>query len=194
MSPILNPGGGAAGDGSQPGVAIVRAFPFAYNTAGILTGAALYTPTIGDVLLDGWIEIDTGWNGTTPQADIGTFGSQNTGIFAATTGEALSLTNPDTASGALACILIAQRLSGLAQMSDLTWPTSNEGQGLYVVAGAAVNFIAAPITNGARLFPTKFVSAAPIKVCVSQDGTNTGANPGASQGAATLYLVTATPV
>src|SRR5690348_16524195 len=72
-------GGGGGGGAGSP---VVRAFPFAYNTAGILTGHAVYTPAIGDVLLDAWIVITTAWNGTTPLADIGTFVGANGGLFA----------------------------------------------------------------------------------------------------------------
>jgi hypothetical protein len=51
----------------------VIACPFAHNTAGLLTGAAVYTPTIGDILLNAWIAIITAWDGTTPQGDFSQF-------------------------------------------------------------------------------------------------------------------------
>jgi hypothetical protein len=47
--------------------------------------------------------------------------------------------------------------------------------------------------HGSHNVPAKFTAADPIKVCVSQDGTNTGADPASTQGAGVLYLVTATP-
>jgi hypothetical protein len=35
----------------------------------------VYTPTIGDVLFDAWIEVRTPWDGTTPLCDYGVFTS-----------------------------------------------------------------------------------------------------------------------
>lgn len=55
---------------SIPGVVTTRKIPFTFNTPGILAGAPLYIPTVGDILLDGWVEVDTAWNGTTPKWDF----------------------------------------------------------------------------------------------------------------------------
>lgn len=66
------PAGG--GGGSQPGVAIVRKFPFAYNTPNILTGHAVYTPTVGDALLAAFIDVTTPFDGDSgAKATIGAF-------------------------------------------------------------------------------------------------------------------------
>src|SRR5271156_4709185 len=51
----------------------INQFPFIYSDAGLSTGLSLYTPTIGDILYDAWIEVDTAWDGTTPTAEIGSF-------------------------------------------------------------------------------------------------------------------------
>jgi hypothetical protein len=59
-------------DAIYNGVPRVLAFPFAFDTPDLLTGAAVYTPTIGAVLLDAWVEIDIAWDGTTPLCDVGT--------------------------------------------------------------------------------------------------------------------------
>lgn len=64
QAPATSPGG------SVPGVSIVRRFPFAFDTASLTTGAPLYTPTVNDILIDGWVEIVTAWDGTTPQGDV----------------------------------------------------------------------------------------------------------------------------
>jgi hypothetical protein len=159
-------------DVSEPGVSgtpIVRKFPFVYNTASILTGAALYTPTVGDILLDGWIEVDTAWNGTTPKADFGTF-TGTTGLLHAA--NASSVTN----------LLVADAAD-----------SSNAG---FIIAGggaAKISLAQAGAYGGPARYFGKFTVANPIKVCVSQTGANGGADPGASQGAAVLYLITATP-
>jgi hypothetical protein len=77
---IADSGGGpvkTAGDltftdpGNQPGGSSPLAVrvPIAFNTPDlVLTGITLYTPTIGDVLLDyvSCYSVETAWNGSTP--------------------------------------------------------------------------------------------------------------------------------
>lgn len=182
-----------AASGATPGTAIVRAFPFTFDTPNLLTGAALYTPTINDVLLDAWVEIGTAWDGTTPLGDFGTFTAAATGVFGHTAGQAVPMDSADSSNNTFAGMLVGTSLSDARDMATLTTPTTDEGDGIYVVAVAAVNFIASPVSNGQRLFPARFTAADPIEFCVTQDGTNTGMDPGSTQGAGTLYLVTATP-
>ncbi len=185
------------GGGGGAGSVIVRKFPFAFDTPNILTGAALYTPTVGDILLDAWIEIDTAWNGTTPHGDMGSFVSNNHGVFgqAAGTGVGLNMTEIDGPNtGLIGSTIAGQQLSSLADVSAL-----NVAVGLALTT-SGLNPVAlaydtvGTLDYGSRDRPVKFISTDPIKVCVSQDGTNTGADPGSTQGAAILYLVTATPV
>src|ERR1019366_5761168 len=57
----------------------IKVFPFAYNTPNILTGAALYTPVVGELLFDVWMEIDKAWDGATPFGDVGPFQAGDTG-------------------------------------------------------------------------------------------------------------------
>ena len=72
----LQPAGfGAVGGAGQPGDVTLRHFPFAYNTPSLDTGAALYIPTVGDLLLQAWISVGTAWNGTTPKGVVGLFTS-----------------------------------------------------------------------------------------------------------------------
>ncbi len=186
-----NPDGG----GSQPGATIVRAFPFAFNTVGLLTGATLYTPTVGDVILDMWLGITTAWDGTTPRGDVFGFGGssgQHFGYLQNLTGDTLDMTVADTADNS-GNVWFSGQLSELRHAEILTWPTGNEGDGLYAVAGAAVNFVPTPISSGTRQFPAKVRTAGALKFVVSQDGKDNGASPGSAAGAATLYIVTATP-
>lgn len=147
--------------GSQPGAAIVRGpFPFAYNTPGLADGYAFYTPTIGDILLDAWVEIDTAWDGAAANGDLG------------------------TAVGASAGLLSAN-----LAIFDVTSVDSDGFYGEGVLMGSCRH-----LAGGSdRTTPARFVAANPLKVWVSQDGLAGGDAPGASQGAARIYIVTATP-
>jgi hypothetical protein len=166
-----------AAGGSTPGAAIVRAFPFAYNSPGILTGYAVYTPTVGDILLDAWIEIDTAWDGTTPLGDFGTF-TGHMGILGQLN-FAYDMTTHD--------IALPNNTSLLA--------------GLQGGNNSVTSVSASEITTGVQASPPvsqrwqyKFTATDPVQIVVSQDGTNTGADPGSSMGAGVLYLVTCTPL
>jgi hypothetical protein len=161
---------GAAASGSPR----VLKFPFAYDTPGLLTGHAIYTPTIGDILLDAWFEIDTAWDGTTPLGDCGAFVGVNYGAFAACTGAVhMSAEDQEVAGTGLLFSAAAANIPNELALAGIYW----NGDAL--------------VTTRAIL---KFTAANPIKVVVSQDGTNTGADPVSTQGAAILYLVVATPV
>lgn len=155
------------------GVPRVIALPFAYNTANILTGAALFTPTIGDVLLDAWIEITTAWNGTTPKGDVGAFiAGDIVGWLGSVVGPA-PMDVVDVSDG-------SKLPHGLLTQGTATTPSGLLSQLIYT-------------GYQSRRLPAKFTTADPVKVCVSQDGYNDGADPGSSQGAAVLYLVVCTP-
>jgi hypothetical protein len=173
----------------------------------LLTGHPVYTPTIGDILLDAWFEIETVWNGTTPMGDVGPFPTPLvTGLFASVIGAvggavgAIDFTQGPAgfytamAAGAgisrlsdVAAVLAVADLLGVGQINSV--PTSGTQ---YLVP---FSYPPAPsLGNGDRFLPARFTTAEPIKVVVSQDGTITGADPGSTQGAATLYLVTCTPL
>jgi hypothetical protein len=177
----IEAGGGESGGGGAPGASIVRKFPFAFDSPGILTGFDVYTPTIGDVLLDAWIEIDTAWDGTTPLFDFGDFtggpASTDEGWFGQGTVGALSLGFAD--GSFLSSLLLGQENNGT---------TDSDFQQASVAAMGQFSG-----NSRWRSLPAKFIVADPIKVCVSQDGTTTGADPGSTVGAGALYLVTATP-
>jgi hypothetical protein len=167
---LPTPPSGTSGAGSP----VVRAFPFAYNTPSLLTGHAVYTPTIGDVLLDAWVEVRTAWNGTTPLCDFGRFaGGRGWNAY-------------DGFHGVRAMDQ-ADDSNGLVGMSVNGGP--GDGRSLL----AAVNADPSGTWGTDRNLPASFITADPIKVVVSQDGTDAGADPGSTQGAAVLYLITATP-
>lgn len=180
------------GGGSQPGAAIVRKFPFAFNTPGLLTGLSLYVPTIHDVLLDIWLEVTTAWDGTTPLGDVGTL-HLGAGVWATLFGQPIDMEQADGLGIGFNNLIQGKTMSDFQIANDSLIGTSSSG-GFYAVAGAAVNVAANPINSGGyRALPGKFTTTGPIKVCVSQDGTTSGADPGSTVGAAVLYLVTATP-
>lgn len=148
----------SGGGGGPSNVLLIRKFPIAYNTAGILNGATLYTPASGDVVYDIWFQTDTAWNGLTPQADVGTFsgGGSGRGLAAALTNGAMAfdMTKADADfflrdnTGIKIAFNNTRTLSGLLQNF------------------ANVN-AASPL--GA---PFIFDGTNPLKVVISQDGTN----------------------
>jgi len=166
--------------GSLPGVSIVRKFPFAYNTPDLLTGAALYVPTVGDILYDAWLEIVTAWDGTTPTGSIGILEEiQATGV--SFFGQAPLGANPDMT---------------IADTSTVGVLNNAEGAGAAPTLLSVANFWSGGSLDYQRVVPAKFVSASPVSVYVSQNsnpGGHGGLDPGSAQGAAVLYLVTATP-
>lgn len=138
--------GGAGGGASSP---TVVATAFAYNTANILTGAPLYTPNAGEVIVDWWVEIDTAWNGLRPQLDLGTFSGPN-GLLTELSASPIEMWNAATAATDNTGILLS------------TTPTS--------FSAALIN---AAMTNATTLgdWQFKMTAADPIAVVVSQDGT-----------------------
>lgn len=190
--------------GGTAGVPVVHAFPFTHATPGISDptpgtgGAALYTPTIGDLLLDVWCEITEAFDGTTPRGNfgtmIGTGGGDGTGgwLFLS---EGMDMTDADfdihTADG-LFC--------GFENSSLLaTSITGQVEQSLQVNgSGPALGFAAA---RGQRLVPARFTLAHPIKMLITTTGLtdsaipgNGGQDPGCTVGSGVLYVMTVTPI
>lgn len=186
--------------GAPAGVAIVRKFPFAFDAANLVDGHVVYTPTVGDILLDLWVSVITPWNGTTPIGDVGTFDGSVGGFFSwqgyvardgAGGGIPMTYADVDAGSaGGFGMIGTAISLgSAIAEVSAVTESVRVQNNGNPVWLSAAPNFI----TQATRPLPAVFTTDDPIKVVVSTDGTTDGADPGSTQGAAILYLVTATP-
>jgi len=151
------------------------AFPFVHNTVGLAAGVPFYTPTIGDWLLDGRIEVDAAWNGTTPQGDLGQLISGDTnGVFGIHQASSVPM--------------------DIADVADGTWaPTGllTQGNGGSLVSDAA---FAQNSSLTKRVFPCKITDATPFKVWVTQTGAAGGADPGATQGAGVVYLLISTPI
>ena len=159
----VDEGGGSAGS------PVVRAFPFSFDDAGLDAGIVVYTPTPDDLLLDGWIQIDVGWDGTTPKADFGTLDGGNDGFL-------VQQLNPvDVSVGTAFQTYQGMRLNSPSQPISVVQIALKQQQ------------------NGYLYYPYSVFTGAPIKVVVSQSGAAGGGDPGATQGSAVLYLVTATP-
>jgi hypothetical protein len=171
---LVDPSGGSEGDvlaqqgdGSlklQPGAdGLVRLhrIPFSFDTPGLLTGAPLYTPTVGEQITGLAIEVLTAWDGATPKGEIGTFVGSTTGLFTAF-GTFIAMDSAD--------------YEGLF------------GDGLR--APFVSNQIPTSIARGMR---ATVIAPNPICVCVSQDATSTGADPGSTQGEAILHLLSTMP-
>ncbi len=152
--------------GSVPGASIVRGpFVFAFDTPNINNGVDIYVPTVGDVLLDAWYEVDVAFDGTTPFFDLGTFVASTIGLW-----NGLGIL--DTADD-------EHRGTGL----------------LIGPAGPNKNIPAYSLNSeDHRFVPAKFVATNPLKIIVSQDGLIGGAAIGGAQGAGAVYFVTSTPV
>lgn len=161
--------------GSTPGAAIVRGpFAFAFNTSGINNGVTVYTPTVGDVLLDWFIIVDTAFDGTTPLADVGTFVGTTQGLWAAT----------DAPGSAFTLGTSGNELGGTGVLG---------GPGISSPGQNALGVIGDGIANSEPVLPAVFTAANPLKLVVSQDGLKGGSAIGGAAGAGRLYIVTATP-
>lgn len=158
------------------GVPVVRAFPFDYNTSGLLTGLEVYTPTAGDLLLDAWFEITQAWDGTTPMGDLGTFDGVSYGYY----------------GGYNAPVDMAQQDEEAASPGLLKHGSGSAGSAFPLSMMGALFSDGSGVGMG-RFLPGRFTGTDPIKVVVSQDGNNNGADPGSTVGSAVLYLVTVTP-
>lgn len=162
---------GGIGPAALVGLPTVRAFPFVWNSAGILTGHTLYVPTVADVILAAWVRIVTAWDGVTPLIDVGTGVGLTTGMFA------------NTAGGPVQADLVDNEL-----IVGTGFASQNSG------ASRNSSITSAQLEVQPRGIPGLVTVANPLKVWVSQNGQNNGADPVPSQGAGIVYLVTATPV
>lgn len=175
---IVQGSGGSFAPGTPLGMTVVRGpFTFTHATANLNAGVAVYTPTVGDVLLDAWIEIDTEWNALSV-FDFGTFNGGNSGVFAAVSQGGVTLPGLNTgADGAIPdnAGLLGANIGGatLAGAWGLSYYTIDAG--------------------GIAHWQIKFTAANPLLVVVSQNGAKGGTASTATAGSSSLYLVTATP-
>lgn len=147
------------------GVPRVLAFPFDASTAGIATGYDTgYSPAVGDLLLDAWVDVVEPWNGTTPKANF-------------TLGD-------DAFSG-------AGILGAFGHNLDTEWITDNYLPGDLANTQNGIPLASDSAHEGQ--VPSRVTVSHPIKVWVTQDGKTTGAATAATVGSAVLYLLVVSP-
>lgn len=177
-------GGGGGGGASEQSVKITK-FAFDHSTASLKNGVVAYTPAVGEILLDLWVEVTEAWNGTTPKCDVGFFLTSGSGLFAAAQG------------GALIDLAVADAQDG-ANDSNAPWtgPLLAQSDAAATPSSLAQSW-AGLFTPGFppnRGLPAKFTDVTPLKVCVSTNGNSSGGSPtGSTAGSAVVYFATAIP-
>lgn len=151
---------------------VSKATAIAFGTAGLTAGVALYTPAVGDLILDIGIVITTAFNGTTPKIDVGTFNGGNNGLFDELAGAPVDATKvyADVTNNA-----------GIAAANSHLWLSS------------AITSVGAAGTAAINSWQLRVSAANPLLVVVSQTGAKGGTATGATAGAATIVVVTSTP-
>lgn len=142
------------------------------TTPGLTAGVPLVILPIGAVIYDVGIFVTTGWNGTTPLMDVGVF-SGATGLFAQFVSAAVELGD------------------ALGDITDNSGLQQNFDSKSWLAAALASH----GADTGASFNPPEiYVSAvSQISAVVSQDGTKGGTASGATTGAASVYILCATP-
>lgn len=135
---------------------------------GTAVGAVMYTPTVDDILMNAWIEVDEAWDGDTPFATLGTF------------------------------VETTAYLSGRADLTQADSELFGKGVLVSYFEGGPplgnLSLVGDSAYGQYRTAPSKFVAANPLRIVITQDGSAIGADPGSTQGSGILYLVVATPV
>ena len=167
--PIALTSGTSGGGGGTPGASIVRGpFSFAYDTPGLTTGVEVYAPSDGEILLFAFPVVDTLWNGTTPQLDVGTFVGTTSGFTASVF--------PLVANYPI-------------KLDDASVVQVSVGDGVYPVMSTYETYIATEYEQTLCIRRNRDAQGSRVAGCDERRR-----RPGATQGAARLYIVTATPV
>ncbi len=167
-------------DSSTAGAArVLGPFPFAFDDVGLEDGIAFYTPTVGDILLDAWIEVTEAFDGATPLADLGTFDGSTTGLLAQWFGPFDLTTTSEESAGAG---ISFSDTSAADPTSFVTGPVSAFNVS---ISGGNLLYL--------RAMPARFTATHPVKIVASQDGEAGGTAVGGTAGAGAVYLVVATP-
>jgi len=149
-------------------------FQVSASTAGLTTGVALGAPLpAGTVIYDVGVITTTGWNGTTPFMDVGTF-SGTTGLFQNEGNGAVELADP------------------YGDVNDNAGIQANGDSDSWLAAGK----IYSAYNDPHQLYPwTLYVDAdSQLYAVVSQDGTKGGTAVGATTGVSLVYVLCATPL
>lgn len=174
---------------ASPGIVRTIAIPFAFDTPGLDVGVEIYTPKVGDLLLDATFFVTEQFDGTTPRADLGV----TDGLFLA-----WNWSTPDY-------VLLDGMLVSLA--GGLQFPSGAPERAASL--GAAIAFYntmsltlpdpptagASFDTNNAQGYATthRFVSTDPLLLWATQDGLIGGEPIDSTEGAGTLVLMVSTP-
>ena len=171
------------GGGSQPGAVRVLKYDFDFTQAvELAAGVPVWTPAVGDVLLDAWFELDgAGWPAdgeVNANADIGVV---TAGSWANTNGFSRGF--------------FAYQI-GPVPLADAVW-TFDTNFVIYPWSNLATDLIQnSQIALGgtaAGAYQIRWRTTNPLSLVVSGDG-NPGSDPyDGSAGAGTLYLVVCTP-
>jgi len=150
------------------GYSVVRGpFSFAFDDAGLEDGLTFYTPTVGDILLEVFVSVDTSFDGMNPFVDVGTGVGTAYGLFS--------------------------QFEGVPSL--LSVDEESAGTGIQIgMTGNSSSLLASGGYDGSGRPEGIITAANPLKVWVSQNGQKGGAAIGGTTGAARLYIVTATPV
>lgn len=131
----------------------------------------LWTPEVGDVLLDVWFSTIDAWvvgEDVNVRADIGTFYGETTGVFEKVSANStVNLLPADDFSSGLCYAPMTGRRCSAAEING------------YYASG--------------RTVPNAFSESYPLKVCVSTTGATDGEAVQATTGTSIVYLVVATP-
>ena len=168
-------GWSAVGATASGAPTLYRSQAINYNSANLRTGITIYTPAVNDVLVDAWIQIDTAFDGTTPQADLAQWtllANGSPGWFGSYGNGAVGVSGSDAAEAG----------------DQFFGNTSNSANTDLMVAPVSVN------NNAYRGTPGYLASADPIQVIVTQDGLKNGAAIGGTAGSLIVYLVIAKAV
>lgn len=165
------------GGGSQTVNVIKHPFDFSQAVA-LKAGVTIWTPAVGDVLLDAWIETpsDDAWvteGATSALADIGVI-----------------------VAGAFDSSGFFNFSAGPVDLTSATWDESASGAFLHYNQALASSLSAAMASFAAsNIYEPKmrFAQSVPVKLVATQTGAPAGDAIDASAGASVLYLVTATP-
>jgi hypothetical protein len=165
------------GGGGSLGAPTWYKFDFSHDTPGLADGLDVYTPEIGDLLLDVGFVVPEVFNGTTPKADVG--GVQPYGALFS------DFTNSVDMSVAGA--------GWMAIAGDMEYMGSpNTG----TTGGRFLSGVLDKYSDSLQRIVAyhRFVTTTPFKVWVTQDGWLGGAPVGGTTGEATMFFCVVRPV
>lgn len=162
-------------------------YDFAYDTPGLADGIPVFTPQAADVLLDVGFVVHEAFDGTTPLADVST--DSNDGIFYEWyQGVDLATNHGKWVSSA------GVDYTGAGQtIAAVTDPPPSRGLWWSVLVR---NYGPGGVDEAASYYShyQRFRNANPLILVVSTTGLDSGDPIGGTQGAASLYLLVASPV